>query len=115
MLETRAEKDRAEEAKFEHLLRGCKGKDYGYDHDGQVVIMQGLDPDRLPIISVVPRINVTRDSHGQDETVEKWTSAKQKASSFATCTCASLTNCLFLQRCHLLSSYLYRYRKRRIS
>ena len=85
MLETRAEKDRAEEAEFEHLLRGCKGKDYGYDHDGQVVIMQGLDPDRLPNICVVPRINVTRDSHGQDKTVEKWKSAKQKESNLHEC------------------------------
>lgn len=52
------EKDKEELLQLENLHKNMKGKDYGYDHKGQVVVLNKLDPERLPAFAVGLRVNV---------------------------------------------------------
>lgn len=52
------EKDKEELRQLENLQKELRGKDYGYDHKGQVVVLNKLDPERLPAFAVGLRVNV---------------------------------------------------------
>jgi len=56
-----AEKDHEELVQLEILQKDLRGKEYSYDHNGNVVVLSPLNPDKLPRPAVVPRISVTDD------------------------------------------------------
>lgn len=61
------EKDQEELRQLEKLQQELRGKDYGYDHKGQVVVLNKLDPERLPDFSVGLRVNIFENSDGFDD------------------------------------------------
>mgnify|MGYP005838457531 CR=1 FL=1 len=56
-----AQKDREEEESLATLQKELRGKDYGYDHGGKVVVFSRVDPDKLPAQSVGARAAVRMD------------------------------------------------------
>ena len=56
-----AQKDREEEESLATLQKELRGKDYGYDHGGKVVVFSRVDPDKLPAQSVGARAAVRVD------------------------------------------------------
>ena len=57
-----AEKDHEELVQLEILQKDLRGKEYSYDHNGNVVVLSPLNPDKLPRPAVVPRISVADDA-----------------------------------------------------
>ena len=53
-----AEKDHEELVRLELLQKDLRGKEYSYDHNGNVVVLSPLNPEKLPRPAVVPRISV---------------------------------------------------------
>ena len=56
-----AQKDREEEESLATLQKELRGKDYGYDHGGKVVVFSRVDPDKLPAQSVGAQVAVRGD------------------------------------------------------
>ncbi|KAL0055890.1 hypothetical protein WJX82_005449 [Trebouxia sp. C0006] len=44
-------KEEEDQQKFEALHKQLRGKDYGYDHKGQIVVINSVDPDSLPPVA----------------------------------------------------------------
>uniref|UniRef100_A0A7S0XBB4 Uncharacterized protein n=1 Tax=Mantoniella antarctica TaxID=81844 RepID=A0A7S0XBB4_9CHLO len=63
------EKDKEELRQLENLQKELRGKDYGYDHQGQVVVLNKLDPERLPAFAVGLRVNVFEHPDGFEDEV----------------------------------------------
>jgi len=53
-----AEKDEEELRRLEVLQKELRGKDYGYDHKGNVIVLSKVDPEKLPAYSVGPRVSL---------------------------------------------------------
>lgn len=53
-----AEKDEHEVRRLETLQKDLRGKDYGYDHKGNVIVLSKVDPERLPAYMVGPRVSL---------------------------------------------------------
>ena len=72
------QKDQEELKELETLQRQLRGKDYGYDHKGKVVVMQKLDPEKLPgSYAVGMRVKVTDDR--EDDIRQETSSTKMDA------------------------------------
>mmetsp|Transcript_7395 Transcript_7395/g.18818 ORF Transcript_7395/g.18818 Transcript_7395/m.18818 type:complete len:451 (-) Transcript_7395:684-2036(-) len=56
------EKDKEEFFQLEVLQKELKGKEYGYDHKGQVVVLNKLDPERLPAFAVGLKVSVSSEN-----------------------------------------------------
>ena len=63
------EKDEEELRQLEKLQQDMRGKDYGYDHKGQVVVLNKLDPERLPAFAVGLRVNVFENQDNFEDEV----------------------------------------------
>lgn len=61
------EKDKEELKQLELLQKELRGKEYGYDHNGQVVVLNKLDPEKLPAYAVGLRVNVFDNMDGFDD------------------------------------------------
>lgn len=61
------EKDKEELKQLELLQKELRGKEYGYDHNGQVVVLNKLDPEKLPAYAVGLRVNVFDNQDGFDD------------------------------------------------
>ena len=42
------QKDQQELRQLDKLQKSMRSRDYGYDHNGELVVVQKLDPDRMP-------------------------------------------------------------------
>ena len=44
------QKDQQELRQLDKLQKSMRSRDYGYDHNGELVVVQKLDPDRMPAL-----------------------------------------------------------------
>lgn len=64
-------KDEEELARLEALQKELRGKDYAYDHNGQVVVLNKLDPEKLPAQAVGMRVSVFETGEDPDALLEE--------------------------------------------
>ena len=52
------QKDQYELRKLESLQKSLRGRDYGYDHNGELVLVNKLDPDKMPSFAQTMKVKV---------------------------------------------------------
>lgn len=66
------QKDQYELRKLESLQKSLRGRDYGYDHNGELVLVTKLDPDKMPSFAQTMKVKVI----DQRETAEEASARK---------------------------------------
>ena len=46
------QKDQQELRQLDAMQKSMRGRDYGYDHNGELVLVNKLDPERMPAFAV---------------------------------------------------------------
>lgn len=71
------QKDQQELRQLDKLQKSMRGRDYGYDHNGELVVVQKLDPDRMPAFAVGMKTKVVE----RKETTEEASARKVRSLS----------------------------------
>ena len=66
------QKDQYKLRKLESLQKSLRGRDYGYDHNGELVLVNKLDPDKMPSFAQTMKVIVV----DQTETTEEASARK---------------------------------------
>ncbi|DBA74158.1 hypothetical protein WJX77_012011 [Trebouxia sp. C0004] len=64
-------KEEEDQQKFEALHKQLRGKDYGYDHKGQIVVINSIDPDSLPPVAAAPTVTTAAGEKKQRQNLSQ--------------------------------------------
>ncbi|DBA83270.1 TPA: hypothetical protein ACH3X2_006773 [Trebouxia sp. C0005] len=64
-------KEEEDQQKFEALHKQLRGKDYGYDHKGQIVVINNVDPDSLPPVAAAPTVTTAAGEKKQRQNISQ--------------------------------------------
>ena len=65
------QKDQQELRQLDKLQKSMRSRDYGYDHNGELVVVQKLDPDRMPAFAVGMKTKVVERKETSKEASER--------------------------------------------